>query len=52
MDRDILRPEWQCVFSSKRFGLSKEIPILVSHSPELTVDCLCVALCVDMLLLG
>ena len=39
-------------FGSKRFGLSKEIPIVVSHSPELTVDCLCVALCVDMLLLG
>ena len=36
------------VFSVQiRFGLSEEIPRLVSHSPELTVD----YLCVDMLLL-
>ena len=46
MDRAILRPRWPC-FSSKRFGLSEEIPIAVSHSPEPTVDCLCV----EMLLL-
>ena len=46
MDRDILRPESPC-FGSKIFGLSEEIPIVVSHSPELTVDCLRV----DMLLL-
>ena len=36
------------VFSvPKRFGLSEEIPKVVSHNPELTVD----YLCVDMLLL-
>ena len=50
MDRDILRPGWSC-FRSKRFGLSDEIPRVVSHSPELIVDYLCVTLCVDMLLL-
>ena len=50
MDRDTLRPGWPC-FQFQRLGLSEEIPRVVSHSPELTVDCLCVALCVDMLLL-
>ena len=51
MDRDILRPDGR-VFGFKRFGLSEEIPIVVFHNPELTVDCLCVALCVDMLFLN
>ena len=35
----------------KRFELSEEIPIGFSHSPKLTVDCLCVALTVNMLFL-
>ena len=39
------------VFGSKRFGLSEEIPRVVSHSPELTVDYWCVALSVNMLFL-
>ena len=50
MNRDILRPGCR-VFGSKRLGLSEEIPRVVSHSPKLTVDCLCVALSVNMLLL-
>ena len=50
MDRDILRPRWPC-FGSKRFGPSEEILRVVPHSPKLVVDCLCVALCVDMLFL-
>ena len=50
MDRDILRPRWP-FFGSKRFGLSEKIPRVVSHSPVLTVDCLCVALSVNMLFL-
>ena len=43
MDRDILRPGYR---------LSEEIPIVVSHSPKLIVDYLCMPLCVDMLLLS
>ena len=50
MDKDILRLGWPC-FGSKRFGLSEEIPRVVSRSPELTMDCLSVALSVNILLL-
>ena len=46
MDRDILRPRWP-YFQFQKFGLSEEIPRVVSHSPELAMD----YLCVDMLLL-
>ena len=35
----------------KDLGLSEEILRVVSHNPELIVDYLCVALCVDMLFL-
>ena len=38
-------------FSPKRFRLSEEILRVVSHSLELIVDWLCVALSVNMLLL-
>ena len=38
-------------FRPKRFRLSEEILRVVSHSPKLIVDLLCVALSVNMLLL-
>ena len=34
MDMDILRPGWPWFLVPKDFGLSEEIPKVVSHSPE------------------
>ena len=50
MVRDVRGPEWPFIRFQK-LGLSGEIPIVVLDSPKLIVDCLCVALYVDMLLL-
>ena len=46
MDGDVLRLGWPC-FSSKRFGLSEEIPRVFFTVSKLTVDCMC-CLCVAM----